>query len=178
MATSAPAGMAPGEAMETNGSVVTLGAPPTMGLFEMVLEVADLAASERFYVDVLGLPVADRWGADRPAVFLTLGREAFLGLWPRETGGERAIHGGRGGAHVHFALRVAAGTLGAVQARLVAHGIAVEDGWTFRPGDHAIYCDDPDGNVVELTERATLWDGSPATESANVTHPTAPMSSR
>ncbi|MCD6058561.1 MAG: hypothetical protein K0Q89_2091, partial [Thermomicrobiales bacterium] len=31
-------------------------------------------------------------------------------------------------------------------------------------GNRAIYLDDPDGNVVELTERATLWDGSPATE--------------
>ena len=152
--------------------------PPTMGLFEMVLEVADLAAAERFYVDVLGLPVADRWVGDRPAVWLSIGREAFIGLWPRETGGERAIHRGRGGAHVHFALRVPAGTLAAVQARLVAHGVAVEDGWTFRPGDHAIYFDDPDGNVVELTERVTLWDGSPATESVSSSSLSARTSSR
>jgi hypothetical protein len=27
-----------------------------------------------------------------------------------------------------------------------------------------IYLDDPDGNVVEQTERATLWEGNPATE--------------
>jgi len=169
MATARPSGVTPGKVMNTNG--VAGGTPPAIGLFEMVLEVADLAASERFYVEALSLPVADRWGDDRPAVWLAIGREAFLGLWPRQTGGERAIHGGRGGAHVHFALRVPAGTLAAAHARLVAHGVAVEAGWEFGPGNHAIYCDDPDGNVVELTERATLWDGTPATEPATVADP-------
>ena len=43
-----------------------------IGLFEMVLEVADLAASERFYRDVIGLPVVERWGDDRPGVWLAL----------------------------------------------------------------------------------------------------------
>lgn len=131
------------------------------GLFEMVLEVGDLAAAERFYHDVLGLPVAARWDDDRPAVWLSLGREGFLGLWPPETGGAAAIHGGRGGSHVHFALRVPFGTLDTIRARLVALGHAVEDR-DFGRGNRAIYLDDPDGNVVELTERTTLWDGSPA----------------
>src|SRR5215212_9997523 len=84
--------------------------PPAIGLFEMVLEVLDLASSERFYHDVIGLPVVERWTDDRPAVWLALGREGFLGLWPPETGGVVAIHGGRGGGHVHFALRVPVGT--------------------------------------------------------------------
>ncbi len=139
-------------------------APPVIGLFELVLEVADLEASERFYHDILGLQVVDRWTGDRPAVWLGLGREGFLGLWPRETGGAMAIHGGRGGAHVHIALRVPHGTLAAAHARLEALGIPVEDGWEFSPSNRAIYVDDPGGNVLELTERATLWDGTPATE--------------
>ena len=133
------------------------------GLFEMTLEVADLAASERFYHDVIGLPVAARWTGERPAVWLTLGREGFVGLWPPETGGVAAIHGGRGGRHVHFALRVPMGTLDAVAARLESLGYQVEF-LDFGAGNRAIYLNDPDGNVLELTERATLWDGSPATE--------------
>lgn len=137
---------------------------PTLGLFELVLEVADLAASERFYREAIGLAVAERWRDERPAVWLALGREAFLGLWPRASGGEQAIHGGRGGAHVHYAIRVPPGTLDATRARLEAMGVAVEGGWEFGPGNRAIYLDDPDGNVVELTERATLWDGTAATE--------------
>lgn len=136
----------------------------TIGLFEMVLEVADLAVTERFYREVIGLEVAERWTDDRPAVWLALGGEAFLGLWPRESGGAKAIHGGRGGAHVHFALRVPRGALDATRSRIEALGIAVEGGWEFGRGNRAIYLDDPDGNVVELTERATLWDGRRATE--------------
>ena len=137
--------------------------PPAIGLFEMVLEVADLTASERFYHEVIGLPIVDRWTDDRRAVWLGLGREGFLGLWPPETGGAVAIHGGRGGRHVHFALRMPMGTLDAIRARLESLGYPVES-WDFGRGNRAVYLDDPDGNVVELTERATLWDGSPATE--------------
>lgn len=133
-----------------------------LGLFEMVLEVADLAASEQFYVEVVGLEVAERWGGDRPAVWLGLGDGSFLGLWPVETGGEKAIHQGRGGAHVHFAIRLPLGALNATQRRIEAMGYAVEGGWDFGDGNRAVYLDDPDGNVVELTERTTLWDGTGA----------------
>ena len=137
--------------------------PPAIGLFEMVLEVADLAAATRFYHDMIGLPITERWTDERPAVWLALGREGFLGLWPPETGGAVAIHGGRGGRHVHFALRVPMGTLDAVRVRLQSLGYPVEL-QDFGNGNRAIYLDDPDGNVLELTERATLWDGSAATE--------------
>jgi catechol 2,3-dioxygenase-like lactoylglutathione lyase family enzyme len=132
-------------------------------LFELVLEVADLATTERFYREVIGLAVAARWGDQRPATWLALGREGFLGLWPVETGGAKAIRQGRGGAHVHFALRIPRETFDVVRARLDAHRLPYEV-HEFGPGDRALYLDDPDGNVVELTERATLWDGQPATE--------------
>ena len=132
------------------------------GLFEMTLEVSDLATAEHFYRDIIGLPVVERWTDERPAVWLALGREGFLGLWPPETGGVAAIHGGRGGAHVHFALRLPMGSLDAVRARLESLGYPVEER-DFGRGNRAIYLDDPDGNVLELTERTTLWDGRPAT---------------
>jgi catechol 2,3-dioxygenase-like lactoylglutathione lyase family enzyme len=138
-------------------------APPAIGLLEFVLEVEDLAAAERFYVDHLGLRLVERWGDDRPAFWVAIGREGFLGLWSREAGGEKALFGGRGGAHVHFAVRVPYGTLDAMQTRLETLGYTVGT-IDFGGGNRAIYVDDPDGNVVELTERRTLWDGSPATE--------------
>ncbi len=137
------------------------------GLIEMTLEVSDLAVAEHFYRDIIGLPVVERWTDERPAVWLALGREGFLGLWPPETGGVAAIHGGRGGRHVHFALRLPLGTLDAVQARLESLGYAVEER-DFGRGNRAIYLDDPDGNVLELTERTTLWDGTPASEGDRV----------
>ena len=149
--------------MSDPGETDSSGAPPAIGLFEMVLEVADLAAAERFYHEAIGLPIVKRWEPPRPATWLALGREGFLGLWPRETGGAAAIHQGRGGAHVHFAIRVPLGTLDAMQTRLAQLGLTIEAGWEFGGGNRAIYLDDPDGNVVELTERTTLWDDSPAT---------------
>jgi catechol 2,3-dioxygenase-like lactoylglutathione lyase family enzyme len=139
-------------------------APAAIGLFEMTLEVADLAASESFYAGALGFRVVERWTGDREAIWLALGREGFLGLWTVEAGGEKAIHHGRGGSHVHFAVRVPTGSLDRLQARLEGLGYDVESGWEFGPGNRAIYLDDPDGNVVELTERVTLWDRTPATE--------------
>ena len=123
-------------------------APEAIGLFEMVLEVADLAASEQFYGEVLGLRVVERWEDDRLAVWFALGKEGFLGIWPVETGGEKAIHGGRGGSHVHYAVRVPSGTLDQMQARLESFGHEVEGGWEFGTGNLAIYVNDPDGNVV------------------------------
>lgn len=137
----------------------------TAGLFELVLEVADLERSERFYREVVGLPVANRWvpdaDDDRHAVFLEIGPHAFLGLWPPETGSAKAIAGGRGGAHVHFALLVAHDTLDAVRARVAACGVPILAEREFGPGNRAIYLHDPDGNVLELTERRTDWAGAP-----------------
>ena len=136
-------------------------APPVTGMYELVLEVSDLVASERFYTEAIGLPVATRWGDERPATWLSLGNEGFLGLWPVESGGEVAIHNGRGGAHVHFALRIPIGTIDQAQARLEELGFAVER-VDFGNGNVAIYLEDPDGNVVELTEIRLLWDGTAA----------------
>lgn len=134
----------------------------TVGLFEMVLEVRDLDRSEHFYREVIGLPLANRWDGEdgRDAVFLEIGPHAFLGLWPPESGGEHAIAGGRGGAHVHFALLVEYGTLPALRAHVEAQGVAIIDERDFGNGNHAFYVLDPDGNVLELTERRRDWAGA------------------
>ena len=55
------------------------------------------------------------------------------------------------------------GTLDAVRMQLERLGHPVESR-VFGTGNRAVYLDDLDGNVIDLTERATLWDGNPATE--------------
>ena len=143
--------------------MMTMTKTGTIGLFEMVLEVADLALSERFYNEIVGLPIANRWDPSedgREATFLEIGPHAFLGLWPPETA-TTAIAKGRGGAHVHFALLVEYGTLTAVRDRLIADGVEITAELDFGHGNHAIYFNDPDGNVIELTERKTDWGGAP-----------------
>ena len=146
--------------MTTDMHSATDGRTPTQGVYELTLEVADLAAAERFYAGVLELPVVDRWDAPRDATWLGLGGGGFLGLWPVATGGAVAIHQGRGGSHVHFALRVPPGTLHGFNARLQTASCETE--WrVFDQGNVALYVTDPDGNVVELTELVVRWDGQP-----------------
>ncbi len=142
-----------------------------VGLHELVLEVDDLAASTRFYEDVIGLNVVSRWTGDREAVWFDMGDTTALGLWPVETGGAKAIANGRGGVHVHFALRIPLGSIDDVQTRLEALGCTITDRVEFGDGNRSLYLDDPDGNCVELMDAVVDWSGVPiATRS---TAPTA-----
>ena len=113
---------------------------------ELVLEVVDLEAAERFYAEVLGLPVVERW-PDREAIWVMAGDRTRIGLWRPQVG----LAGGRGGIHVHFAMHLAEADYDAAVVRLREHGLDVEE---HRFGGYAdsraAYADDPDGNVVEL----------------------------
>ena len=62
------------------------------------------------------------------------------------------------------------GALDSMWSRLVSLGYTVEER-DFGMGNWAIYLDDPDGNVFELTERTTLWDGTPAADLIGVHRP-------
>jgi catechol 2,3-dioxygenase-like lactoylglutathione lyase family enzyme len=120
---------------------------PVTGVSELVLEVEDLEAAEAFYAGVLGLPVVERW-QQRDAVWLMAGTRTRIGLW---RGHQVGIAGGRGGAHVHFALHIAPEDYDAAVERLRARGFDPHQE-VFRGYDNsrAVYATDPDGNVVEL----------------------------
>jgi catechol 2,3-dioxygenase-like lactoylglutathione lyase family enzyme len=125
----------------------------------MVLEVADLDAAVRFYQDVIGLDVVQRWGEDRPAVWLDMGDSAALGLWTAKAA-IGALANGRGGAHVHFALRIPHGSIDEAQERLAGLGyqtLRIE----FDDGNRSLYLDDPDGNCVELMDAVVDWANRP-----------------
>ncbi|CAM00777.1 catechol 2,3-dioxygenase-like lactoylglutathione lyase family enzyme [Saccharopolyspora erythraea NRRL 2338] len=131
----------------------------TAGVNELVLEVADLEAAERFYTEVLGFPVIDRWEGEvfrgREAVWVLAGGTR-IGLWKPALGISRA----RGGVHVHYALSVAAEDYDAVVEGVRSRG-GVVDEVEFGPGNaRSAYVADPDHNVVEFW----TWDvtqGSP-----------------
>ena len=118
---------------------------PVTGVSELVLEVVDLDASERFYSDVLGLPVVERW-PDRDAIWVMAGERTRIGLWKPQVG----LAGGRGGVHVHFAMHIAEPDYQAAAERLRSLGQDVQE-ISFSDGrGRAAYVDDPDGNVVEV----------------------------
>ena len=75
---------------------------PVTGVNELVLEVIDLEEAERFYAEVLGFPVVDRWPS-REAIWVMAGDRTRIGLWRPQVG----LFGGRGGLHVHFAMQIA-----------------------------------------------------------------------
>jgi catechol 2,3-dioxygenase-like lactoylglutathione lyase family enzyme len=123
--------------------------PPVAGVSELVLEVADLERSERFYADTLDLPVVERW-PHRDA-FWVLAGATRIGLWKPQVG----LEGSRGGGPVHFALRVPEEAFDARVAALRAAGhqapvhefgpLAGAD-----PPSRSVYVTDPDGHLVEF----------------------------
>jgi catechol 2,3-dioxygenase-like lactoylglutathione lyase family enzyme len=116
------------------------------GVSELVLEVVDLEASERFYAGLLGLPVVERW-PEREAIWVMAGDRTRIGLWRPQVG----LAGGRGGIHVHFAMHIAADRYDAAIAALRERGAEpTEHAFPGYGGSRALYLDDPDGNVVEL----------------------------
>ncbi len=117
---------------------------PVTGVSELVLEVADLEASERFYSGLLGLPVVERW-PDREAIWVMAGDRTRIGLWRPQLG----LFGGRGGVHVHFAMQLPEDAYDGALATLAQRGAAVTE-HAFPGAGRAIYLDDPDGHVVEL----------------------------
>ena len=131
---------------------------PLTGVSELVLEVVDLEAAERFYADVLGLPVVQRW-EQREAVWLMAGDRTRIGLWRPQVG----LAGGRGGVHVHYALHLAEDAYYGALERLREHGYEPEE-HDFGERGRAAYVTDPDGNVVELWP----WDVSGHLDGAEV----------
>ena len=124
-----------------------MDAIPVTGVNELVLEVTDLPSAERFYVDLLGFPVVERWG--RHATWVMAGGATRLGLWLPQIG----LGGGRGGVHVHYSLAIAAGDLDAAVARLRdgGHDVYVHDHSDYGHGrGRASYVTDPAGHVLEL----------------------------
>jgi catechol 2,3-dioxygenase-like lactoylglutathione lyase family enzyme len=122
---------------------------PASGVCELALETLDVDASERFYTEVLGWPVVERWHRSGRAVWVMAGRGTRIGLWEPQIG----LGGGRGGVHVHYSVHVdEAGFDGSV-ARLREHGHDVyeHDHSEYGRGrGRAAYVTDPAGHVLEL----------------------------
>jgi len=115
------------------------------------LKVADLERALRFYCDVLGFEVMQRWGA--AAAFISAGgyhHHIGLNTW-ESLGGSPPAPGSTGLYHLAILYPTRAELAGALR-RVLDAGIAL-DGAADHGVSEALYLRDPDDNGVEL-----YWD--------------------
>ncbi|MEJ2455809.1 MAG: VOC family protein [Candidatus Thiodiazotropha sp.] len=116
-----------------------------LGLRHVALNVRDMAASERFYVELLGMTV--EWRPDPDNLYLTSGPDNL------------ALHKASAGAldeaaqrldHIGFFL-ASPEAVDQWFAFLQAEGVRMRnDPRTHRDGARSFYCYDPDGTVVQI----------------------------
>ena len=121
---------------------------PAVSIGHVHLKVADLERALRFYRDVLGFQVTQRFG--NSAAFLSAGgyhHHIALNTW-ESLGGKPPARGTTGLYHLALLYPTRA-TLGDALRRLQAAGIPL-DGAADHGVSEALYLRDPDGNGVEL----------------------------
>ena len=133
--------------------------PQLDAVLETALYVDDLDRAVRFYTGVLEL--TPLYQDSRMCAFSVGGKSVLL-IFPRgaalETvhmpGGTIPPHDGAGPLHIAFAIPK--DELGAWEARLAQHDIAIEGRTTWKRGGESIYFRDPDGHLLELATPG-LW---------------------
>lgn len=121
---------------------------PGVRIGHVHLKVADLERALRFYRDVLGLEVTQRFG--NTAAFLSAGgyhHHIALNTW-ESLGGQPPARGTTGLYHLALLYPTRA-ALGDALRRLRTAGIPL-DGAADHGVSEALYLQDPDGNGVEL----------------------------
>ena len=129
------------------------------GILETVLYAKDLAATETFYREVLGLdPFVNVNGRH---LFYRCGNQVLLIFNPDATAvppPPDALpvppHGARGAGHVCF--RASATEIDAWAARLRAKDVVIEADFEWPAGGRSIYFRDPAGNCLEFAE-PRIW---------------------
>jgi catechol 2,3-dioxygenase-like lactoylglutathione lyase family enzyme len=135
--------------------------PPLAGVLETSLYVDAMDRARGFYEGVLGL--SPMFADGRLTAYPVGGRSALLVFLRGSTAETVHLPGGRGtipphdgAGPVHSAFAVAAEDLPGWEARLAAHGVAVEGRTHWPRGSVSVYFRDPDGHLLELATPG-LW---------------------
>ncbi|MEJ2392077.1 MAG: VOC family protein [Gammaproteobacteria bacterium] len=118
--------------------------PPAMsGLHHVALYVEDLAACERFYVDLLGMQV--EWRPDEDNLYLTSGKDNLALHRAAEK-----LQGAQRLDHIGFTLRKPE-DVDQWYSFLVEKGVSMKTPpKTHRDGARSFYCLDPGGTLVQM----------------------------
>jgi catechol 2,3-dioxygenase-like lactoylglutathione lyase family enzyme len=118
----------------------------TLGMRHVALNVADIAACERFYVDLLGMVV--EWRPDPDNVYLTSGSDNLALHRVQDAGSELAP--GQRLDHIGFFL-ASPGQVDDWYEFLKAGNVeTMAPPRTHRDGARSFYCRDPAGTVVQV----------------------------
>jgi catechol 2,3-dioxygenase len=132
------------------------------GVGHVVLKVRDLERSVRFYRDILGLREVARFPGRM--VFFSAGQNHH-DLAIMKVGPNAPVPPPEAVGLYHVALKIGNSLeeLRAAKAHLEAHGVAIQ-AVTDHQVSQSIYCQDPDGNGVELFVDAdpAIWRETPS----------------
>jgi glyoxylase I family protein len=118
---------------------------PLVKLHHVSFATKDLQASRAFFTGVLGLAEIERPGFTFPGAWYALGDRQLHIIENRDSGGAETARLSR---NDHLALEVA--DVNAVRETLRRHGVVYQEGGNRQLGMEQIFCQDPDGHVIEL----------------------------
>lgn len=127
--------------------------PPN--ILETCLYVDDLAVAERFYGDVLGLPLVGK--QEGRHLFFRVGRGMLLLFNPTASQEKQATtppHGASGPGHLAFQADLE--QQAAWESRLADHQVEIERVLNWPGGGRSVYFRDPAGNSLEFAS-ADVW---------------------
>ena len=131
-----------------------------IGLRHVALNVTDVARAEAFYVGLLGFTV--EWRPDPDNLYLRLGDDnlAIHKFVARDADDARAFGARLGQRLAHIGIVVARPEdVDAWASRLRGHTRFLAEPRTHRDGARSFYCEDPDGNVVQILYHPPISDG-------------------
>jgi catechol 2,3-dioxygenase-like lactoylglutathione lyase family enzyme len=137
-----------------------MAAPRAIGLRHVALNVADVARAEAFYVGVLGFAV--EWRPDPENLYLRLGDDnlAIHKFAARNADDQRAFEQRLGQRLAHIGIVVE--TMDEVDAwaeHVRPHTKMLAEPRTHRDGARSFYCEDPDGNAVQILYHPPISNG-------------------
>lgn len=134
----------------------TVPAMRVKGIDHVTLVVEDLERSRKFYCDLLGMECVQRPGFEFPGMWFQAGDTQIHLILKHEGSAPAGFPApdeySRPGRTFHYAFEVADGE--AATECLREHGVPLKGNPRMRPdGCFQVFCNDPDGHIVELFSR-------------------------